>query len=132
MSGSFFDSNILLYFVSSDLAKSERAKSRVRDGGTISVQVLNEVANVARRKMRMDWAEIADVLGVFRGLLTVRPLTVDIHELGLRIAARHRLSIYDAMIVASALEAGCKVLYSEDMHHGTQIEGGLRIANPFA
>ncbi|HVW91701.1 MAG TPA: PIN domain-containing protein [Devosia sp.] len=132
MSGSFFDSNILLYFVSSDLAKSERAKSRVRDGGTISVQVLNEVANVARRKMRMDWAEIADVLGVFRGLLTVRPLTVDIHELGLRIAARHRLSIYDAMIVASALEAGCEVLYSEDMHHGTQIEGGLRIANPFA
>ena len=58
-------------------------------------------------------------------------ITIEIHESGLALAERHRLSIYDAMIVASALYAGCDTLWSEDMQHGMALTEGLRIVNPF-
>ncbi len=66
-----------------------------------------------------------------RGLLTVHPLNVETHETGLRLAERYGLSTYDAMIAASALDAGCDTLWSEDMQHGMALEEGLRIVNPF-
>jgi predicted nucleic acid-binding protein len=63
--------------------------------------------------------------------LTVHPLTLETHESGLRLAERHGLSVYDAMIVASAIQAGCDVLWSEDMQDGMAIDETVRIANPF-
>ena len=131
MPGSFFDSNILLYIAGSDTAKAARAEALVADGGTISVQVLNEITNVARRKMLLDWRETHLLLDTVRGLLDVIPLTIEIHESGLALAERYKLSIYDAMIVAAALNAGCVTLWSEDMQHGLLISDRLRIRNPF-
>ena len=131
MPGSFFDTNVLIYLASADLAKAERAEALIGEGGTISVQVLNELANVARRKMNLSWTETHDLLSAMRGLLSVQPLTVAVHEAGLALAQRHQLSLYDAMIVAAALDADCDVLWSEDMQDGLMIEGRLRIANPF-
>jgi predicted nucleic acid-binding protein len=131
MPGSFFDTNILIYLASDDAAKADRAESIVREGGTISVQVLNEVANVARRKMQLSWQETRGFLSSLRELLTVHPITVDTHELGLALAERHRLSIYDALIAASALLAECDRLWSEDMQDGMAIDNRLRIVNPF-
>jgi predicted nucleic acid-binding protein len=128
---SFFDTNVLLYVASSDTLKANRAELALAEGGVISVQVLNEIANVALRKMRMPWPEIRAYLSMVRALLTVRPMTTDIHEAGLDLAERYGFSIYDAMIAASALRADCEVLWSEDMQHGMQIEGRLRIVNPF-
>jgi predicted nucleic acid-binding protein len=93
--------------------------------------VLNELANVARRKMRLSWTETHTLLSLVRGLLPVHPLTVESHETGLALAERHGLSTYDAMIAASALLADCDTLWSEDMQDGMRIEGRLRIANPF-
>jgi predicted nucleic acid-binding protein len=95
------------------------------------VQVLNEIASVARRKMQMSWAETHAFLNLLRGLLRVHPLAVEIHETGLRLAARYGFAIYDAMIAASALHAGCDTLWSEDMQHGMALDEGLRIVNPF-
>jgi predicted nucleic acid-binding protein len=95
------------------------------------VQVLGELANVARRKMQMSWDETHALLNMLRGLLTVHPLTTEIHETGLRLAERYVFSIYDAMIAASALHAGCDTLWSEDMQHGMALDEGLRIVNPF-
>ena len=100
-------------------------------GGAISVQVLNELTNVARRKMRMSWADTHAFLSMLRGLLTVHPLTIEVHETGLALAERYGLSTYDAMIAASALHAGCNKLWSEDMQHGMVPDGRLRIVNPF-
>lgn len=68
---------------------------------------------------------------MWRGLLTVHPLTLETHETGLRLAERHGLSIYDAMIAAAALHAGRATLWSEDVQHGMTLEEGLRIVNPF-
>lgn len=131
MPGDFFDTNVLVYLVSGDAEKADRAEALIRLGGAISVQVLNEAANVARRKMRMDWRETREFLGLLRGLLTVAPLTPETHELGLDLAERYQLSIYDAMIAAAATLAGCATLWSQDMQDGLRIGKGLRVRDPF-
>lgn len=131
MPGDFFDTNVLIYVVAGSSAKAKRAERIIAAGGIISVQVLNELANVARRKMQLSWAETRGFLSLIRGLLPVHPITVEIHETGLAVAERHGLSIYDAMIVASALHADCDRLWTEDMQHGMRIDGRLTIANPF-
>jgi len=131
MPGSFFDTNVLLYLASGDSAKADRAERLVAEGGTISVQVLNEIANVARRKMRMSWKETNGLLAVVRGLLPVVPVTVETHEVGIALAERYGLSTYDAMIAASAMLSGCDTLWSEDLQHDMAINNRLRIVNPF-
>jgi predicted nucleic acid-binding protein len=131
MPGSFFDTNILVYLASDDAAKADRAEAIVREGGAISVQVLNEVANVARRTMQLSWEETSGLLSSLRELLTVHPVTVDTHELGLALAERHQLALYDALIAASALLAECDRLWSENMQDGMAIDRRLRIVNPF-
>lgn len=132
MADSFFDTNVLLYLAGSDTAKAGIAETLIEAGGVISVQVLNEMANVARRKMALDWDQTHALLGALRGLLDVEPLTAEVHDTGLALAERYRLSVYDAMIVASALHAGCATLWSEDMQDGLSIDGQLLIVNPFA
>jgi predicted nucleic acid-binding protein len=131
MPGSFFDTNVLVYIASGDPVKADRAEAIIGIGGVISVQVLNELTNVARRKMLLSWPEIRNFLSVLRSLLTVQPITVETHETGLALAERYNLSTYDAMIVASALHADCKTLWSEDMQHDMEFDEGLRIVNPF-
>jgi predicted nucleic acid-binding protein len=128
---SFFDTDVLVYIASGDATKADRAEAAIAAGGAISVQVLNELTNVARRKMQMSWNETHAFLDLLRGLLTVHPLTVETHETGLALAERYGLSTYDAMIAASALHARCDTLWSEDMQHGMALTEGLRIVNPF-
>lgn len=129
--GRFLDSNILIYLASDDLTKADRAEQLLREGGTVSVQVLNEIANVGRRKMKLSWPDTRDFISRIRDLLTVIPITEPIHESGLRLAERYQFGIYDGMIVAAALEAGCDIVLSEDLQHGLIVEGRLRIVNPF-
>lgn len=131
MPGSFFDTNVLIYIASDDAAKADRAEAIVREGGAISVQVLNEIANVARRRMKLSWQETRGFLSALRELLTVYPVTLDTHALGLALAERHHLAICDALIAASALLAGCDKLWSEDMQDGMAINRRLQIVNPF-
>jgi predicted nucleic acid-binding protein len=131
MPGNFFDTNVLLYVASGDPAKADRAEELIGVGGMISVQVLNELTNVARRKMGMSWMETRAFLSMIRELLLVQPITVEIHETGLALAERYELSIYDAMITASALHADCDTLWSEDMQDGIVLDDRLRIVNPF-
>jgi predicted nucleic acid-binding protein len=131
MPGSFFDTNVLLYMASADRLKAGRAERIVGRGGAISVQVLNEVTNVARRKMRLSWPDTHAFLSLLRGLLSVHPITLETHETGLMLAERHDLSTWDAMIAAAALHANCNTLWSEDMQDGMSLDGRLRIVNPF-
>ena len=126
----FFDTNVLLYAVKPADPRAERARRLLADGGIISVQALNEFSNVARRKLGQPWGEINEKLGAVRALCEVKPLTVATHERALALAERYGYQIYDALHLASALESGCSILYTEDMQHGQQIEG-LTIRNPF-
>jgi predicted nucleic acid-binding protein len=129
----FLDTNILVYATVTDDRRSAVARSHLAKGGVISVQVLNEFTNVARRKLRRPWPEVKEALAVFR-LLCKEPLRLSLatHEAALEIAQRDGLAFYDSLIVASALEAGCFTLLSEDMQDGRIIAGRLTIRNPFA
>ena len=127
----FFDTNVLLYLLSADTAKADRAEELLATGGTISVQVLNEFVAVASRKLRMSWIEVHEVLAQIRAVCAVQPVTIETHDRAMRIAQRHGSSIYDSLIVSAALAAGCKTLYSEDLQVGQVIERQLTIRNPF-
>lgn len=131
MPGNVFNTNILFHIASADRMKADRAKAIISDGGVLSVQVLNEVANVARRRMRMTWPDTHAFLSTLRGLLTVQAITVGTHETGLAFAERYNLSTDDAMIAASALHADCGTLWTEDMQHDMLLDERLRTANPF-
>ncbi len=135
MPAEFFDTSVLVYLISDDTAKAERVETLIANSGIISVQVLNELANTCRRKAKLNWEDTHMVIGTMRDLFAVSPLTVEIHELGLAVAERHQLSIYDAMIVAAALETDCKLLWSEDMQDGMKFDvkpyPALKISNPF-
>lgn len=125
------DTNIAVYALTLD-DKRLRAREVLKQTSFLSVQVLDEYANTARRKLRRDWPAIAEDLALLRNAVTrVRPILDESNLEAVRIAARYQLQFYDALIIAVALENGATTLYSEDMQHGLVIDGVLTITNPF-
>lgn len=131
MADAFLDSNILVYAFSTD-PRSAKAEELLAGGCITGVQGLNEFTNVARRKLGMSWEETRQALAAIRALCSrIRPVDTETHDIALNLAERHALAVFDALIVAAALQSGCGVLFSEDMHHGMMINGTLRITDPF-
>ena len=126
----FFDTNVLLYLLSNDAAKADRAEALLATGGVVSVQVLNEFASVASCKLTMTIPEVREILSTVRSVCVVKSVDVETHDLGLELAERYGFSIYDGLIVAAAVRAGCAILYTEDLQRGQVIEN-LTIRNPF-
>jgi len=127
----FFDTTVLVYVLKKSDEKAAIADQLLAGGGVLSVQVLNEFANVARRKLGMSWKQVEQALASIRDLcLPPAALTVETHAAALKIAKRYGFQIYDSMILASALENRCGILYSEDLQHGQKIES-LTVQNPF-
>ena len=127
----FFDTNILVYAFANEESKRKIAQKTLVSGGVISVQVLNEFANVLRKKQRLEWESVQAALIVVEGWFqTALPLTIETHRAALALARGHTIAFYDALIVSAALEAGCDTLYSEDLQHGRRF-GGCVIVNPF-
>jgi predicted nucleic acid-binding protein len=127
----FFDTSVLLYLLSGDTAKADRVETLLSTRGVVSVQVLNEFAVVALRKLKMPLNEIREILDTIRAVCAVEPITVETHDRGLAVLERYRFSLYDSMLVAAALIAGAKIIYSEDLQHGQVIDNQLRVTNPF-
>ena len=134
MSGakSFFDTSVLLYLLSAETEKADRVEKLLEQSGVISVQVLNEFTAVATRKLGLSFAEVREVLGVIRAVCVTQPLTVEHHDRGVEIVERYRFSFYNSVIVAAALLADCKTLYSEDLQHRQVIDKQLTVINPFS
>lgn len=131
MKNALLDSNVVIYAFSKD-HRAARAVEIIEYRPAISVQTLNEFVNVARRKLKFDDDQIeAGLAYIITACSNVHALTLSTHNLGYRLSTRYRLHIYDALIVAVALEAGCDTLYSEDMQDGLVIEDLLTIRNPF-
>lgn len=128
----FIDTNILVYAAEPGDRNRSIAAQVIDAGGIVSVQVLNELANVLRSKKRLDWNEVVEALDLVIDLLDVAPVALDTHKLAIDLALRYGIHIYDANILAAALLAGCDTLYSEDMQNGLLVEGRLRVVNPFA
>ncbi len=128
----FLDTNVVLYAFLSDDPRRERAEEALLAGGVVSVQVLNEFASVARRKLRWDWPAVeAALILVEQRCRPVRALTLATHRAGLALARDHQVSLYDGLVVAAALEGGCDQLLTEDLQHGRSF-GALAVVNPFA
>ena len=131
MAGAFLDSNILIYAFAND-PRSVRARELLEQRPVLSVQSLNEFSNIARRKLGRDCRWLREALDAIRVCCpTVQAVTLETHSEALRLAERYGYSIFDSLIVASALGADCDTLWSEDMQHGMKVDGRLRIANPF-
>jgi predicted nucleic acid-binding protein len=129
----FIDTNVLVYVVGQKDERTAKAEAVVAAGGVVSVQVLNELAAVSHRKLRMPWEEIRDALAAIRVLCPAPvPLTTETHDQAIRMASKYRFGFYDALIAASALGADCTTLYSEDFQDGQVIERRLTVRNPFA
>jgi predicted nucleic acid-binding protein len=128
----FFDTNVLIYAFSQDDPRSEISQRLLAEGGVTGVQVLNEFVAIARRKLDFTWEEVLESLAALRVLCpSVAPLTLESHERALQVAQRYGYHIFDALVIAAALDAGASELYTEDMHHGQRIET-LTIRNPFS
>ena len=131
MSAEFADTNIVLYLLD-DGPKADRAEAILEQGPRISVQVLNEAMVNCRRKAGLSWDETGAFLAGIQVLCPVEVLSLQTHEVGRALAERYGFSVYDAMIVAAALIAGCTTLWTEDMHDGLLVEDRLPLMNPFA
>jgi predicted nucleic acid-binding protein len=126
----FFDTNVLVYAFL-DVAKQSAAQTALALGGIISAQVLNEFTSVAHRKRQRPWPEIEAAVAVIRMQFPeVVPITAATHAAAMTLARAHLIGFYDALTVASAIEAGCGTLVTEDMQHGRRF-GDLTVINPF-
>ena len=128
----FLDTNVVVYAADPGDTNRAVAARLIASGGFVSVQVLNEMANVLRNKKQLAWVETVEALQLVTDLLEVTPMTLEMHQLAVTLAQRYGVRIYDANILAAALLAGCDTLYTEDMQNGLLVEGRLRIVNPFA
>ena len=126
----FFDTNVVLYLLSADEHKADAAEALLARGGVVSVQAFNEAASVCRRKLKLPWPEVYELLDAVKACCSVVPLSLATHERALQLAERFQLSLYDALICASAQEVGAEVLYTEDLQNGLVL-GGLKVRNPF-
>jgi len=128
----FLDTNVLIYALAENDPRSARAEDLLAAGGIISGQVLNEFTSVARKKLLLSWAEISEAIDAFLVLCpSLLPITLEMHEVAREIAEKLGYGIYDGLVIAAALEAGCSILYSEDLQDGQRINGRLTIRNPF-
>jgi predicted nucleic acid-binding protein len=132
----FFDTNVLLYAFARKAGspldlRTDKAEEIMGHGGVLSVQVLNEFSDVASRKSKLSWEEIAELLRIVEALCgRALPITAEIHEAAVDISKLHGFRIYDSLILAAAVQAGCTTVYTEDLQHG-QVINGVRIENPF-
>ena len=136
---SFIDTNVLIYWVD-DSARADLVEQLLSQQAVISVQVLNEFANVLRRKRAMALPDVEALCATLIDTCDVLDLSVRTHQTALTLMARYNLSVYDANIVAAAALSGCAVLYSEDMQDGLNLKlagsasasaSALVIKNPF-
>jgi len=126
----FFDTDILIYAFTVD-PKGTQAEALLTSGGGASIQAHNEFVNVCARKLGLEWDEIEERLSVLNVLLDEpAPLTRETHDLARSIARKHKVSFYDALMLAAVSAAGARTLYSEDMQNGFKL-GSLTVVNPF-
>lgn len=126
------DTNILIYAHENDEPlKQERAVDLIQKRPHISSQTVSEYINVLRRKLPVPKDEVLTIAAMVIAQTELRTVSVATLNLAKALLAKYHLQIFDAMIVASALESNCSILYSEDMQHGLVVESKLRILNPF-
>jgi predicted nucleic acid-binding protein len=129
----FIDTNILIYcYTDDEPVKQQKALDIVNNQDTfISTQVLTELSNTLKKKFKLDWQKVKNVISEVNSDFNVfinKPSTI---EQACQIADKYQYSFYDSLIISAALSCNCKTLYSEDMQDGQVIENSITIVNPF-
>lgn len=128
----FVDTNVLVYMFGDDSAKCSGVYDMLRHFNCIiSVQVAMEFCSVCTRKLHFDAERARSALAEVREYCAMLPVTAATIDLALDVQSRYGYSFYDSVMVASALEHGCRYLFSEDMQHRQTIDGTM-IFNIFA
>ena len=126
------DTNVAIYAFDGANPKAPVARAVLANASFVSVQLLNEFANVTVRKRGRSWADAHwGVSRIETAVPEVRAISAAETLDALRIGERYRLSFYDALMLAVALAGGAEIFYSEDMKHGLVVDGRLRIVDPF-
>ncbi len=130
----FVDTNLLVYFIGEGRKKEIAGNILIKQTRfhiVISSQVIGEFVNVCIRKKLLKEKEIYSVADVFMDTLEFYEIKINTLRKTFRIRSDYHYSFWDSLIIASALEAGCSILYTEDMQHNQIIDGTLKIVNPF-
>lgn len=128
----FIDTNIVIYSLGPNSTKATKAAPLFAHAPSISTQVLSETANVALKKLAMPLSEASKLLAMLEATCRVEIVTSVTMQHALDIVGRYRFSWFDSLIIATALDSGCSILYTEDLQHGQVIEDKLTITNPFS
>lgn len=134
---SFIDTNVLIYWVDNS-SRADVVEHLLTQQAVISVQVLNEFANVLRRMRAMSLPDVEILCATLIDTCDVVDVSVRTHQTALTLMARYNMSVYDANIVAAAVMSNCAILYTEDMQDGLNVKApasdranALVIRNPF-
>lgn len=133
----FVDTNIYIYFLLVDKENSEKkqkAQSLIKQFYNkeiiISVQVLHEIYNTLFKKYKIDDNIIRQKLNLILSKTILADTNLNTLEKCWEFRAKYNYSYWDSLIIASAIQADCSILYTEDLHDNQQIEKQLRIINP--
>lgn len=127
----FIDTNVVIYALGQAATQAHLAAPLFVGSPSISTQVLAETANVASKRLLLPLSGIRKLITSLEAMCRVKIILLSTIHTALDIRERYSFSWYDRLIVATALETGCDTLYSEDMQNGQEINGRLRIINPF-
>lgn len=131
----FLDTNIVIYSYSEDEPKKQEIANDILEEYSnqiiISNQVINELSNTLFRKFKLDANQVRAVVLELNDNFPIVNFNLETQLKGIEIKEKYKLQFYDSMILATALENGCNIVYSEDMQHGQIIENSLTIINPF-
>lgn len=128
---SFADSNVVLYIIGKDVRKANIARSLIAGQPAVSIQVVSECVSVCLRKLSFTREQAYAFARTLMDRTEVLSLDESTVDQAAALAIRYQLSHWDALIVASALLAGCDTLYSEDLQHGQVFDDRLTVVNPF-
>ena len=129
----FIDTNILIYFISSDTERKAKAREVIlgSSDAVISSQVISEFISTCLHKRFLNIEEVSEASHGFMRALRLATIDESTINGALRLTKKYKFSYWDSLIVSAALENDCSVLYTEDLQHGQLINNRLRITNPF-
>ena len=126
----FIDTNIVIYALGPISSKARAASRLFVDIPVISTQVLSETANIANKKFKMPLPDIRRLITTLESICQVEIIFPPTITAALDLMEQYRFSWFDSLILATALQAGCDILYTEDLQHNQTIHGQLKVINP--
>jgi predicted nucleic acid-binding protein len=127
----FIDSNVIIYSFDKEEKKKNISIALLKANPIISIQVLNEISNILNKKFNMNIKEIKNSVDLLVKICRVKNIIPQTIKKALDIVDRYKYSYYDSLIISSALENKCSIIYTEDLHDSHVIDKKLKIINPF-